>query len=436
MFLLGLLEAVPIEFEAAFHGQRFGQFRREAVGLQEVERLAAGDGLGLSIRRLIEEPLHPRHAGVDHLEELAFLVPQPLSHALDRLLQFGVGAFHQVGHDLGQVMQERFVDAHLIAVQHGPADQLADHVALFLVVGIDVFMDGERAGPHVVGDAPQPATVVSCNVAIAIRFVLHVADLAGRLDQRAEDVDMIVGFHALQHGGHAFKTHARIDVLAGQRTEVVGRGADAVELREDQVPDLDRSAGRGDVDFAARPANAVRPLAGGAGGPEVLVLVQPLEAIGRELDLVEPDVGRFFVVQVDRGRKPLGIDAQPLFAGQKLPGPEDGVALEVVAEAEVAQHFEKRMVIGRAADVIDVARAEAFLTGRRPGELQFAAAEEVVLELVHAGRREQDRRVPAGHQHVAGPANTTFGLEERQVFFPQFVAFHANHHLARRKEDG
>ena len=133
---------------------------------------------------------------------------------------------------------------------------------------------------------------------------------------------MVVRFHALQHRSHAFKAHARVDVLAGQRAEVVGRGADAVELREDQVPDLDRSAGCGDIDFAARPADAVGPLARGAGRPEVFVLVQSFEAIGRQLDLVEPDVGCFVVVQVDRGRQPVGIDAQPLLRGQKLPGPD------------------------------------------------------------------------------------------------------------------
>ena len=116
-------------------------------------------------------------------------------------------------------------------------------------------------------------------------------------------------------------------------------------------------------------------------------------------------------------------------AGQELPGPEDRFALEVVAEAEVAQHFEERMVVGRAADVLDIARAEAFLAGRGPGEVELAAAEEVVLELVHARRREQHGRVPAGHQHVAGPADTAFRFEERQVFFPQFVAFHGNHSL-------
>ena len=121
-----------------------------------------------------------------------------------------------------------------------------------------------------------------------------------------------------------------------------------------------------------------------------------------------------------------GIDAQPLLAGEELPGPVDRFALEVVAEAEVAQHLEEGVVVGGAADVVDVAGAEAFLAGGGAGELQLAAAEEVVLELVHAGGREEHRGVPAGHEHVAGPADAAFGLEEGQVLFAQFVAFHGH----------
>ena len=64
----------------------------------------------------------------------------------------------------------------------------------------------------------------------------------------------------------------------------------------------------------------------------------------------------------------------------------DGLALEIIAEAEVAQHLEEGVVIGGAADVVDVAGPQAFLAGGGPGEFQLAAAEEVVLELVHAGR--------------------------------------------------
>ena len=140
--------------------------------------------------------------------------------------------------------------------------------------------------------------------------------------------------------------------------------------------------------------------------------------------VLQPDAGRLVVVEIDRDREPLGVQPEPFLAGQELPGPVDGLALEVVAEAEVAQHLEERVVVGRAADVVDVAGAEALLAGRGPGELELAAAEEVVLELVHAGGREQHRGIPARHQHVAGPADAAFGLEEGEVLFAEFVGFH------------
>ncbi len=279
-------------------------------------------------------------------------------------------------------------------------------------------MDGEGAGPNVVGDAAQAAA------GLLGRIIGHAADLAGRLDQRPQNIDMEIGVNALHHGGRPLQAHARVDVFAGQRMQIVGRRAPAVELREHQVPNLDRSEGRVAVDFAARAADAVGTLAGGVGRPEVLVLAQPLEPIWRQLDLVQPDVGRFVVVEIDRGRKPLGVEPQPFSAGEKLPCPVDGLALEIVAKAEVAQHLEERMVIGRAADVVDVAGPQAFLAGRGARELQLAAAEEVVLELVHARGREQHRGVPTRHQHVAGPADAAFGFEKGQVFFPEFVGFH------------
>ena len=54
----------------------------------------------------------------------------------------------------------------------------------------------------------------------------------------------------------------------------------------------------------------------------------------------------------------------------------DRLALEIIAEAEIAQHLEERVVIGRAADVVDVAGAQAFLAGRGPGEFELAPCPE------------------------------------------------------------
>ena len=68
------------------------------------------------------------------------------------------------------------------------------------------------------------------------------------------------------------------------------------------------------IDFAARAADAVGTLAGGVGRPEIFVFAQPLQPLGRQLNFVEPDAGRLVVVEIDRGRKPLRAQAQPLLA--------------------------------------------------------------------------------------------------------------------------
>ena len=167
-------------------------------------------------------------------------------------------------------MQRGFFDSHLASVEHGAAQEPLDDVLFLVRAGVDVLVDSERAGADMIGDAAQAASV------FAFRFVGHRTDLADRLDQRAEDVDVVVGRDALQDGGRALQAHAGVDVLAGQRTEVVGRIAHAVELREDQIPDFHLAVRRVVVDFTTRSADSVGALAGRAGRPEVFVLADTL----------------------------------------------------------------------------------------------------------------------------------------------------------------
>ena len=101
----------------------------------------------------------------------------------------------------------------------------------------------------------------------------------------------------------------------------------------------------------------------------------------------------------------------------------DRLALEVVAEAEVPQHLEERFVERGPADVFDVAGAHALLAGGRARELGIAQPQELALELVHPGGREQHRRV-VGHQDVAGAADASLGFEEFEERFAKFVCFH------------
>ncbi len=97
--------------------------------------------------------------------------------------------------------------------------------------------------------------------------------------------------------------------------------------------------------------------------------------------------------------------------------------LEVVSEAEVAQHLEEGFMERRLADVVDIAGPQAFLAGGRAGEVRVAQAHELPLELIHPRRREQDGRV-VGNEHVAWPANASLGSEEVEIGVAEFVCGH------------
>ena len=164
-----------------------------------------------------------------------------------------------------------------------------------------------------------------------------------------------------------------------------------------------------EVDLAARPARA-----GLGHPPEVLVVagvdVAPLRhPLRRQADLVAPDVPGDLVVRVGRRGQPVGRDAQ--VARQEVPRPVDRLALEVVAEAPVAEHLEERVVARRPADLLEVVvlagDAQAALVVDRPGVGALLGAGEDVLELDHARVREEQRLVAgrdeagAGHDGVA-----------------------------------
>ena len=167
-----------------------------------------------------------------------------------------------------------------------------------------------------VGDAAQAAAV------LVGRLVAHAADLAGRLDQRAEDVDVEVRTRRPASTAAVRSRPMPVSMfLLGSGRRLFGRIAHAVELREDQVPDFDLAEGRVEVDFAARAADAVGALAGGVGRPEVLVLAQPLQPLGRQLDLVEPDAGRLVVVEIDRGRELFGRQMRATSCRSETPRP-------------------------------------------------------------------------------------------------------------------
>src|SRR5690606_35962778 len=152
-------------------------------------------------------------------------------------------------------------------------------------------------------------------------------------------------------------------------------------------------------DLAARAAGA-----GIAHRPEVVLRAKAREALRIDAYFVEPDAGGFIIIL--EYRDPQFLRRQPEILRQELPGEGNCLALEIIAEAEVAEHLEKRVMTGRVAYVFEVvvlaSGAHAALGGDGAIVAALVLAQEDVLELHHAGVGEQQRRVIGRHQRRAG----------------------------------
>ena len=133
---------------------------------------------------------------------------------------------HQVGH---QLVEERRLLAQLVAVADGAADDAALHVAAaFVATGSRRRLTRKAVArmwsaiTRSDGCSPGPCSPVS---------------RAGGLDQRVEDVDLVVAVHVLQDRGQALQAHAGVHAGRGQRLHAAVRLH--VELHEHVVPDLD-----------------------------------------------------------------------------------------------------------------------------------------------------------------------------------------------------
>ena len=149
---------------------------------------------------------------------------------------------------------------------------------------------------------------------------------------------------------------------------------------------------------------------------------------GEARDLL-PQLERLVVLGEHGDEEPLARQAE--FLGDQVPGELDGELLEVVAEGEVAEHLEKRVVTRGVADIVQVvvlaAGAHAFLRGRGARIGTLLQPGEDVLELHHAGIGEHQRRVVARHERrgrqdlVAVPAEVVEKARSDLVDAAHFV---------------
>ena len=130
-----------------------------------------------------------------------------------------------------------------------------------------------------------------------IRFGIHTVLFPGHrsqaLNRRLENIRIVIALLALQHHTQTFKAHTGINMMRGQRLELsVGF---AVELHEDQIPNLDHLRMTGIDQFATGDLRTllfvtqiVMDLATGATWtgiahlPEVIMLVSQQNMIFRQ----------------------------------------------------------------------------------------------------------------------------------------------------------
>ncbi|RIH81193.1 hypothetical protein Mterra_03332 [Calidithermus terrae] len=417
------LVAPGVHPDAAFVGDLEGEVEGEAVGVVEGEGVLAGEGVARLQPR--EHAVQALDARLEGFEEALLLEPDLPLHAGEVLAGLGVDPAHHLGHHPGQPVHERLAQAQQVAVAHRAAQQPPHHVAAPGVGEVGPVREDEGHGAGVLGDDP-----------VGQRGGPLVAD-AAQLDDPPDQGDELVGLvevgDALQHHRHPRQAHAGVDVGLGQGLE--HPPVLAVVLREHQVPDLHEAVALAGlvvvgpgvaaepgaavvVDLRARPAGAVGAFGGGVLRPEVLVGAEAVQAALGQAHALGPVLEGLVVVLVDGDVDAVGLKAQPLGAGEELPGPLDGLLLEVVAEGEVAQHLEDGLVAVGAPHVLDVAGAHRLLAGGHAVPLALVPREhrllahEVGLERGHPGVDEQEGGVVVGDHAEGGQPQVPLALEE------------------------
>ncbi len=136
----------------------------------------------------------------------------------------------------------------------------------------------------------------------------------------------------------------------------------------------------------------------------------------RYTHLIRPNVIGFIIGGVNRNPQFFLGQTKPLRAGQQFPGVTDGVAFEIITEAEVTQHFEEGMVTRSVTHVFQIVMlttgTHTTLRGRGSHIITFVQPQENILELVHPGIGKQQRRIIVWHQRTTGDDLMSFTMEK------------------------
>ena len=418
-------EGLLVHLNACLSGDLLGQIQGEAEGIVQLEGLQTGQNAGAAVlcRTLdvVDQAVQDVHALVDGAVEAFLFRSDDLLNVIGMLFQLRITGLAGLDHGIHQLGQEGAIDAQHPAVTGGTAQQAAHHVTAALVGRQNAVAGHEGGGPDVVGNHADG------DIGLVVQAVGLAAHPLHMVQQGLNGIHLKQVAHALHHAGQALQAHAGIDV--GPFQQGVIALAVGVVLAEHQVPYLHKAVALAThmaiglaaamfgaavkVDFAAGAAGA------GAMLPEVVLFAEAHHVVRGDADGLRPDVVGLIVVLINGDVQLLRRDFQ--FLVQEFPSPGNGLILEIILEAEVAQHLKEGAMARGNAHALDVRGTDALLAGGHPMTGRLFLAQEPFLHGGHAAVDQQQAGVILRHQREAVQPQVTLAFKKAQVFFTQFI---------------
>ena len=421
LFLHKSSEAVVVDGKTCFLRDLTGEVDREAEGVVELEYVVARDGGDVLLLCGSDKTGKDRKTRIDGSVEALLLDGENTLDVVSLCRELRVCATALADSNLNYVNEEGMIDAEELTVAASATDDSAENVAAALVGGDNGVGDHKHCGADVVGDNADR------NIVVLIIAVLLAGDLANLTDNLLNGVDLEHIVNALHYASKALKAHTGVDVLLCELGVVAL--AVVVELGEYVVPNLHEAVavaagltvGRAtavldsavEVDLGARTAGTRAVL------PEVISLAEANDALCGNADLIVPDVEGLLVLLVDRGPEKLCGDLEGY--GKEFPSPSDSLLLEVVAEGEVAEHFEECTVTRGVTYALKVGGTDALLTGGNAVAGRNLLAGEELLHRRHTRVDEQKRLVVMRNEGIGRQTEVTLGFKESQVLLTNVV---------------
>ncbi len=362
---------------------------RKSVGVIQFENHVAGH-LGLPFGfHVVESIVQELEAVVQRFGEPALLVLNDIGDESNGVRKFGIGRFHEIADRSGRPVQKRPGQSDIAAVADGPAHDPAKHIAPAFVGRQHPVSDQKGRRPAVIGNDFHG------HIAF-VRFAkMPAAEGFGFFEDGHDEIGVVIGADILHHRHDPLQPHTRIDAGLGKGRHL--SGFVAVELHEHEIPDFQipvtfapHLAFRLAASIALPPIDEdFRTGAAGAGvshGPEIVFFAEPDNALCGNADVPVPEIVGFVIVQIHGCIEFVG--RQTVAVGQEIPSEFDGFFLEIIPERKIAEHFKKRVVPGRIADIFQIvvlaASPDAFLGSHGTVIGPLFLSEKGALELNHA----------------------------------------------------